>query len=290
MGFIGSLLGTSSNFNANGGATVGQAGTAYDQTQQGIQQQQGLNAQLAGQNGVGNQSQVYNQLQNVANGTGPNPAQAMLNQSTGQNNAAQAALMAGQRGAGANTGLIARQAAQLGAANQQNAIGQAATLQANQSLNALGQAVNLATSQVNQQQTGISGLNQEAQGQQSNLLNSLGQQNQTNAGVQIQNSKNNMGLVGGIANGIGSATNLFAGGGIVGPQSKVGRHLCSGGMMKSGGKVPGKAQVPGNSFKNDTVSAKLSPGEIVVPRSAASDPEKAAAFARAVAMRNKGKK
>ncbi len=37
--------------------------------------------------------------------------------------------------------------------------------------------------------------------------------------------------------------------------------------MKSGGPVPGQAQVPGDSPKNDTVHARLSPGEFVVPRS-----------------------
>jgi len=45
-----------------------------------------------------------------------------------------------------------------------------------------------------------------------------------------------------------------------------------------GGKVPGKAKVPGDSPKNDTVNAKLSPGEIVVPRSIAHDPKAAAKF------------
>ncbi len=78
-------------------------------------------------------------LQGIANGTGPNPAQAMLNQQTGANVAQQAALMAGQRGAGANVGLMARQAAQQGAGIQQQAVGQGATMQANQSLGAIGQ-------------------------------------------------------------------------------------------------------------------------------------------------------
>src|SRR5579864_343914 len=45
-------------------------------------------------------------------------------------------------------------------------------------------------------------------------------------------------------------------------------HMASGGMcMKHGGQVPGKAKVPGDSEVNDTVHAKLSPGEFVVPRS-----------------------
>lgn len=45
-----------------------------------------------------------------------------------------------------------------------------------------------------------------------------------------------------------------------------------------GGVVPGQANVPGNSPANDTVSAKLSPGELVVPRTAMSDDEEFDAF------------
>lgn len=122
------------------------------------QGQQLANA-MAGANGVGNlsgalasqqalaqrqqalaeqQQGLVGQYQDIAAGRGPNPAMAMLNQQTGQNVANQAALMAGQRGAGANVGLMARQAAQQGAATQQQAVGQGATMQAQQQLNALG--------------------------------------------------------------------------------------------------------------------------------------------------------
>jgi hypothetical protein len=49
-------------------------------------------------------------------------------------------------------------------------------------------------------------------------------------------------------------------------------------FLKDGGKVPGRAQVAGNSPQNDTVNAKLSPGEIVIPRTIAHDPEAAKDF------------
>lgn len=39
-----------------------------------------------------------------------------------------------------------------------------------------------------------------------------------------------------------------------------------------GGSVPGHADVPGNAAANDTVPARLSPGEFVVPRTAMADP------------------
>lgn len=47
--------------------------------------------------------------------------------------------------------------------------------------------------------------------------------------------------------------------------------------MKGGGSVPGQAKVSGktNSYKNDTVPAMLSPGEIVLPRSVTQDDEAA---------------
>jgi hypothetical protein len=44
--------------------------------------------------------------------------------------------------------------------------------------------------------------------------------------------------------------------------------LCGGGMcMVHGGKVPGKAPMPGDHTANDVVPARLSPGEAVIPRS-----------------------
>lgn len=53
--------------------------------------------------------------------------------------------------------------------------------------------------------------------------------------------------------------------------------MLNGGMplnqMKAGGKVGGKANVAGDSKENDTVPALLSPGEEVIPRSAAGDPK-----------------
>lgn len=56
-------------------------------------------------------------------------------------------------------------------------------------------------------------------------------------------------------------------------------------VMKSGGNVPGKAKMKGDSPKNDTVKAMLSPGEIVIPRSVTESkdaPKKAAEFVAAV--------
>ena len=79
--------------------------------------------------------------------------------------------------------------------------------------------------------------------------------------------------------------NPYAKGGEVKPMAKCyaqggevhDHEIC----MKLGGPVPGEATVPGDSEINDTVPARLSPHEIVLPRSVAQDPnapQKAAQF------------
>lgn len=254
MGFMGSVLGTTNrggdqggaglNFNADGTQTQNpvtsdQATDAYNQTQTGLSQQQNFLSALQAQNGISNQNSVFgqqqalaNQLQGVANGTGPNPAMAQLNQSTGQNIAAQSAMMASQRGAGANVGLMARQAAQQGAATQQAAVGQGASMQAQQSLNAMGQLQsqqanmgNMANTQVANQAGALSNYNQFAQGEQGNLLNAIAQQN--NQAVQMQSSINS------------ANSNVSAG--VAGQQNKMGQSMlgmpaigASGGEVKQG--------------------------------------------------------
>jgi hypothetical protein len=49
-------------------------------------------------------------------------------------------------------------------------------------------------------------------------------------------------------------------------------------MFARGGKIPGKPEVQGDSLKNDKVPIMASPGEIIVPRTKAKDPEKAHDF------------
>lgn len=239
MGSIGGLIGTAggaagSGFSGPEGASIvnptnaGQISSAYTGVQNSQQAQQNLVAALQGQNGLGNQSQVFNQLQgtagqyqNIANGTGPNPAQAALNQATGQNVANQAALMAGQRGAGSNVGLMARQVAQQGAATQQQAVGQGATMQAQQQLaglqglaNTQSQLGSMANTQAGQQigQTNANAAAQQAE--QAALINAQLGVNNSNVGMQsnINNVNGQLanttmqgqqGLIGGVMNSIG---------------------------------------------------------------------------------------
>lgn len=58
-------------------------------------------------------------------------------------------------------------------------------------------------------------------------------------------------------------------------------------IASDGGKIDGKAKVQGDSPKNDTVPAMLSPGEIVIPRSKVEDPQAAHRFLDEVMSQNK---
>lgn len=220
-----------------------------------INHQQDLAQKLAAANGVGTQNQAIAGLQNTANmygniaqGVGPNPAQAMLNQQTGQNIANQAALMAGQRGAGANAGLLARQAAMQGGSLQQNAVGQAATMQANQQLNALqglantqqafgnmggaqvgqlqsqqgaiaNQANQMAGQQIAQTNQNMNAALQNQQQQQnalagynSAMVSNQGSVNAANAGLGTARVNQQGSLIGGLMQGAGAAAGMAEGG------------------------------------------------------------------------------
>jgi hypothetical protein len=335
LGFVKNIFSGSkgAGFNAVG-ADPQQLHTAYNQTQDEIAKQNQFVQALQAVNGIGNQAQVFqqqqnlsNQLQNVADGTGPNPAQNMLNQATGQNIANQTALMAGQRGASQNAGLIARQAAQQGAATEQQAVGQAATMQAQQQINALGQLgqqqanmANLATNQVGQLQTAQQQATNASLQQQSNLMGLQSSANSSNAAIQGEVAKGQMNLFGNVTGGIGSALGLAKGGEVhTGPQSNAVMHMlgmAEGGAVpavlspgekvvtpeqvakganpiKDGKTVPGKAKVKGavNSYANDVVPAKLEEGSIVIPRSItqAKDADKKAAEFVAAILAKKGK-
>lgn len=419
MGFLGQMF---SGGTKNGSATTvptnqnilnTQNQGTYQQATAGVNnalgQQGNLQSDLQSQNGLGNQSSVYNQQQALSNqlaqqavGQGPNPAQAQLNQNTATNTANQAALMAGQRGAGANPALLARQAAEQGAATQQNAVGQAATLQAQQQLgaeSALGQQqqnmAGLASTQAGQQINNQQNLTNQQLSNQGQILGAIGQQNATQAGItntqqQGQNQLNSTNLQGGqsaLGGVLNAAGSFLAHGGVVGnpklnavnpsdrfepttfmpphlkkmaavyhdhhsydsgrfqqqtkrfaigggvsvktpssedtpqdsspqqqPEDKgngieqgteslakglakgIGKFASSlhkggnvGSKLKSGGKVPGEAKVPGDSETNDTVKAKLSPGEVVLPRSVMESDDPVSAAAQFVAGLKKQK-
>lgn len=248
---------------------------AYTQQQSGLQQQQNFANAVGAMNGLANQNAVYGQLQGVANGTGPNPAQAQLAQATGANVANQAALMAGQRGSGANAGLLARQAAMQGANTQQQAANQAATLQANQSLSAINAAGNIANQQVGTQANALNSFNSNALQGQQNLLNANQGYNSnqanlagTSAGIENSNADRRGNLIGNLTGGIGAALGLAEGGMVPasagapqmkreGPRSHIGQMFA--------GQAPSAPPAAQMMAYGGPVKAMLSPGERYLP-------------------------
>ena len=389
-GFIGDFLGTNSQYQAGlapiqQGTNVDQLNNAYTGVQQGLGNVGNLvgTVQPGVAQGANSQNLLTNQLTAQTLGGGPNPAQAALNNNTGNNIKNAAAIAAGVRGAGTNAGLIASNAANTAANTQQQAVGQGALLQQQQQLNAQNQLQHLAESQVNQGTNAIQLQNQAQQNAQNILQgantaanNALvsGQQNinTTNAQTAGNNASNNQSLLSGVGGAIGDIGGfiggLFAEGGKV-PQHITDMrdiyhpHLAPGGMvwqnstpvssninggtaynsyapmmsqhqssggadlpvsgvssdsftmpeigsqfasvtpapslaeggnvgskLKDGGKVPGKPKVGHDDYRNDTVDAKLSPGEVVIPLDVMHDAGKLGKMARFVAANIERKK
>ena len=338
MGFfddVGGLLGLGgqgSNWQAQG-ITPEQLNASMAQTQGAYGQQQNLANQLAAQGaqGMGSQTALTQALMQQMQGGGPNPAQMALANATGANVANQAALMAGQRGASANAGLMARQAAQQGAGIQQQAAGQGALMQAQQQLAAQNALQNLAQTQIGQQTGAVGNLNQYALSNQGQQMGMMGSQNAANQAMQAAGMKQGGSLIGGLINAAGGAlagpvgalaANMFtskpaassggSSGGSMGGQRNFGLNLnyAQGGEVQSdfnalhelyhggpyqpkmmeGGEVPGEPKVNYNTPKNDTVVAKLTPKEIVLPLSVtqSDDPANEAAKFVAAIMAKKG--
>lgn len=247
MSFVGSLFGGSGGAQSaeiTKAVSKDEAIAARKRSDEALQQQQQFLQGLQGQGGLANQTNVFNQqqalanqLQGVAQGNGPNPALAQLAQTTGQNIASQNALMAGQRGASANPGMIARQAAMQGGNMNQQAAGQAATLRAQQQLSGIQalqnqQAMlgNMANTQVGELAAGTGAYTSGTQAEQQQLLNAISGQN--NAEVQNASQYNQavgqrqqmgMKLLGGGLNALGGGMGaLLGGGGSTGAQAAEG--------------------------------------------------------------------
>lgn len=140
---------------------------------------------------------------------------------------------------GINPALAQRLASQQAAEQTQQAAQSGAILRAQESQAALGGLQNV-YGDIGRQALGQYGTAQQA-------LTAAEQQNQQMRGQ----------VVGGVMSGLGALAGKF---------------------FAEGGVVPGKAEVPGDSYSNDKVPAMLSPGEIVIPRSKANDPDKAKEF------------
>jgi hypothetical protein len=234
-GIVSNLLGTENNFQAGAapitpGTTAAQLNTAYTGAQGALSGQQALADTLTpqAQTAVNNQNALASEFADQAAGRGTNVAGSQLNTATGQNVANQAALMAGQRGASGNVGLMARQAAMQGANTQQQAVGQAATLEQQQEIAAQQNQANLAQNQINQAGQAQTNVTNAQQGEQNILQGANTAAN--NANVGMQSNMNNVNA--GVAAGNQSAhTNIL--GGLMGGASSAlaGLGLAHGGAV-----------------------------------------------------------
>jgi len=164
-------------FGVNGGAS----GTGFG----------GPTANPADPTGNANLANSYNQLQQVAQGNGPNPAMAQYNQNI-QNQAKQ------QAGAissvqGISPALAARMASQQGSAAMQNSAGQGATTQAEQQLGAMGQAASVA----GQQASIAAGMQQNVNNANAGLAGGIMGQQSTAIGGMFNSAGQMMGMMGG---------------------------------------------------------------------------------------------
>jgi hypothetical protein len=262
LSFISNAFGASNGFTPGGGnasqAALQQAATTnYNNANVGL-------------------NQLAQQLQAQAQGQGPNLANQQLQNFTGQNVANQAALMAGQRGSSANPGLIARQAAQVGAGAQQTAAGQAAQNVLQQQLAAQQQLGGLYGTQ-------IQGANQAYSGVQSgiNASNQIGSQEAQ------QNASTAGGILGGIGNAAGAALGNISG---LNPTQAYSNSYAEGGEIEPlRAKLPNKhPSIPehlqhiaairyprslnmAEGGKAESVPVKVSPGERILNPSKAKD-------------------
>lgn len=307
MGGGGGLLGgvTSSIFGSTDDSGTKRAGAVAESGQSAIAD---LEKQVQGLQG--SQTQFGNLLASQALGNQTPITQAMLQQAQDRQLAQQLGAMQANRSV--NPALAQRQYLQSAAQQGQQTAQQAGILGLQEQQARQGQFANYLNSLYGHQASTLGA----ATGAAGGFANAVGanqarqdQLNQQLLGAAGSGAAAGAGMFGGGAGGgaaggramaggagdamaMSPAMMLAAHGGEVpshGPRSIVGKHFHN---MKSGGHVPGQASVDGDSYKNDTVPAMLSPGEVVIPRSVMQSddaPKKAAKFVAAV-LAKKGKK
>lgn len=267
--------------------------------------------QNRGNAAYGQQQGLIGQLQQDAAGNGPGSQLArQMTQQAAQNNIAQmsgaiasqrginpalAARLIGQQAAGANQA-AAQQGSNMALQSQLAARSQLGGLTSGElglTTQGIGNTLNTSRGQTIDQTLGGGQLNNATLG---TLVAGQGAQNAAinngNLGAQDINSRIalgnlNAGVAGQQIQGNVASSNAATQGGIIGGILNAGGKIGAA-AMAHGGVVDGKAKVDGDSPHNDTVNAKLSPGEIVVPRTAADDPDKAHRFIDHI-MAKKGK-
>lgn len=270
-----------------------------------IAQQQGMAHTGFGAQDIANQYQAQNQALQAANSQRQGLAmQAQQQGKSGSGAQLAGQLLAGQQGANqmAESGM---QNAAAGASNRANLLNNISNQQSNlrgqdyqtQAQNA--QLESLRRSQLAQNSLRSQMANQQAQ-QQSGMYNTMAaaqagnaNTNQYNQNQMMQNYyapqqmfNDQLSRASGIAGGYNTlgGQNNARGAATQNTWNTIGKGAGNLGAAfagaSKGGTVPGIALAEGDHPANDTVPTMLSPGEIVIPRSMASNPGKAAQFAK----------
>jgi hypothetical protein len=239
------------------------------------------------------------QLQSEAAGTGIGQtlAQRLMQQGLQQNIQGVQSNVLSQRGLNPamQAQMIAQQSANLGQQTSAQAgnLGLQQQLGAQSNLGTLGnQLTGLGTTQATAQAgANTNYLNSLASGfgtaQGQNVQNALGQGQisagiaGTNANIAASNLASQRQILGGLIAGgasVGASALTPAAPAAAAPAAAPVIAPAAAAALAGGGRVDGMAEKDGNSYENDTVSAELSPGEIVIPRSAAFDKNKAKKF------------
>lgn len=217
--------------------------------------------------GNANLQTTFGMLQNVANGTGPDPAMTQYNQNI--SNLAQQQAGAISSVQGISPALAARMISQQKSGAMQNAAGQGATTQAQQQLGAMGQMGGIA-----QQQASIaSGLQQNVNNVNAGLANQMGERGQSAAGGGASGAGSAMGTMMGARGGMvrhmagGGPIGQTADSGSVGPISQFSQFLAQGNPSPTPSpvsvdtNVPSVLQAPKQSYPKGTAkSGAASPG------------------------------
>lgn len=254
-GILGNLVGGVAGGITGGVVNAGELNNQYQGMLTPEQKQQLVQALMQQQQNLGNVTSQQNQLAQVLQaqqkGQGPSVAALQLKDAMDRNAAMGAGQIAAQKGI--NTGLAQRLINQNMANTQQAIGGQAALLRAQEQQQATANLGNLYN------QMGTMGIEN-----QRSLSGVINPSQQVEAETSRQNAAQRAQIAGGLIN---------AGGGIAAAGAKGAAH---------GAYVGGIALHPGDNKKNDIVPAMLSPGEIVIPRSKANDPDKAKEFVEAL--------
>lgn len=218
MGFIGSLFSGSkgAGFQGERAASTEQANELYLRQWENLNQQKSFMDALYRQSpqAIADMETAAKSLRAAVAGRGDSVAQRQLAESTGEGVAAQQALMAGQRGGSANVGLMAREAALAGGRLRQQAAGQAATLRAQEQAQAQAALANLGTARIGQAQTAQGQGMEAVSRERANVLQSIANLNQTQAGIAAGNQAFQSGLVGGVLGTVSGALKGGAAGGM----------------------------------------------------------------------------